>query len=68
MGSPLTLTIANCYMFFFEQNIVRQISNNNGLYLRYIDDIFIIINWSIRHLLKEVDRWNKFDSNNSTIS
>ena len=25
MGSPLTLTIANCYMFFFERNIVRQI-------------------------------------------
>jgi hypothetical protein len=63
MGSPLTLTIANCYMFFFEQDIIRQITNSNGLYLRYIDDIFIIINWPIRHYLKQVDRWNKFDSN-----
>ncbi|CAF4506305.1 unnamed protein product [Rotaria magnacalcarata] len=27
MGSPLTLTIANCYMFFFERNIVKQITN-----------------------------------------
>ncbi|CAF3994804.1 unnamed protein product [Rotaria magnacalcarata] len=27
MGSPLTLTIANCYMFFFERNTVKQITN-----------------------------------------
>ena len=63
MGSPLTLTIANCYMFFFEQNIIKQIHNSHGLYFRYIDDIFIIVNWPIRHLFKEVNRWNKFDNN-----
>jgi hypothetical protein len=63
MGSPLTLTIANCYMFFFERDIVKQVNNSNGLYLRYIDDIFLIINWPARHLLKQVDRWNKFDIN-----
>ena len=63
MGSPLTLTIANCYMYFFERTIVRQINNSNGIYLRYIDDIFIIINWPHRHLLKQIDRWNKFDLN-----
>ncbi|CAF1059731.1 unnamed protein product, partial [Didymodactylos carnosus] len=63
MGSPLTLTTADCYMFFFERDIVRQINNSGGLYLRYIDDMFIIINWPIRHIMKEVDRWNKFDPN-----
>ncbi|CAF2652357.1 unnamed protein product [Rotaria sp. Silwood2] len=63
MGSPLTLTIANCYMFFFEQDIVKQVKNSNGLYLRYIDDIFIAINWPIQHLSKQIDRWNKFDRN-----
>ena len=63
MGSPLALTIANCYMFFFEQNIIRQIHDSFGLYFRYIDDIFIIINWSKRHLLQQLDRWNKFDKN-----
>jgi hypothetical protein len=63
MGSPLTLTIANCYMFFFERDIVKQISNSSGLYRRYIDDIFLAINWPNRHLLKEIDRWNKFDLN-----
>ena len=30
MGSPLTLTVANCYMFFFERDIVRQIENSGG--------------------------------------
>ncbi|CAM4850308.1 unnamed protein product, partial [Rotaria magnacalcarata] len=40
-----------------------QIRNSSGLYFRYIDDIFITINWPVRHLLKEVDRWNKFDEN-----
>ncbi|CAF1538052.1 unnamed protein product [Adineta ricciae] len=63
MGSPLALTIANCYMFFYEQNIIRQVTNSLGLYLRFIDDIFIIVNWPQRHLSKEVDRWNTFDAN-----
>ncbi|CAF3387438.1 unnamed protein product [Rotaria socialis] len=63
MGSPLTLTISNCYMYFFERQIVNQIRNSGGLYFRYNDDIFVTINWPVRHLLKEVDRWNKFDEN-----
>ncbi|CAF5141706.1 unnamed protein product, partial [Rotaria sp. Silwood1] len=63
MGLSLTLTIANCYMFFFEQQIIKQIKNSGGLYFRYIDDIFIVINWPARHLLKQIDRWNKFDEN-----
>jgi hypothetical protein len=50
----LPLLIATCS--FFERNIVKQINNTNGLYFRYIDDIFIIINWPSRHLLKEIDR------------
>ena len=63
MGSPLTLTIANCYMFFFERNTVKQVNNSDGLYLRYIDDIFLVINWPKRHLLKEIEKWNKMDEN-----
>ena len=63
MGSPLTLTIANCYMFFFEQQIVKQINNSGGLYLRYIDDIFIVVNWPERHFQKQIEQWNEFDSN-----
>jgi hypothetical protein len=44
MGSPLTLTMANCYMYFFEKEIAKQVKNSGGLYVRYIDDIFIAIN------------------------
>lgn len=63
MGSPLTLTVANCYMFFFEQQIVKQIKNSGGLYVRYIDDIFIVVNWPERHFQKQIERWNAFDNN-----
>ena len=63
MGSPLTLTMANCYMFFFEREIVKQVENSGGLYVRYIDDIFIAINWPDRHLSKQIERWNKIDLN-----
>ncbi|CAF4165834.1 unnamed protein product, partial [Rotaria sordida] len=63
MGSPLTLTVANCYMFFYEQQIIKQISNSGGLYFRYMDDIFIAINWPVRHLFKQIDKWNHFDEN-----
>ncbi|CAF3517214.1 unnamed protein product, partial [Rotaria sp. Silwood2] len=56
MGSPLTLTIANCYMFFFERDIAKQITNGGGLYLRYIEDIFITVNWPSRHLNKQIDQ------------
>lgn len=52
MGSPLTLTMASCYMFFFERSIANQVKNSGGFYLRYIDDLFITINWHQRHLLK----------------
>ncbi|CAF4242210.1 unnamed protein product [Rotaria sordida] len=63
MGSPLTLTIANCYMFFYERDIIKQIEDSGGPYLRYIDDIFIAINCPVRHLLKQVESWNHFDEN-----
>ncbi len=63
MGSPLTLTMANCYMYFFEREIVKQVKNSGGLYVRYIDDIFITTNWPTRHLSKEINRWGKIDLN-----
>ncbi|CAF4206126.1 unnamed protein product [Rotaria sordida] len=63
MGSPLTLTMANCYMFFFERQIAKQIKNSGGLFFRYIDDLFIVINWPVRHLMKQIELWNQFDEN-----
>ena len=63
MGSPLTLTMANCYMFFFERQIAKQINNSGGLYLRYIDDIFLIVNWPQRHLSQQIEKWKQIDAN-----
>ncbi|CAF4950582.1 unnamed protein product [Rotaria sp. Silwood1] len=31
MGSPLTLTVANCYMFFYEQQIIKQINTSENI-------------------------------------
>ena len=63
MGSPLTLTMANCYMYFYELDIIKQITNSGGIYMRYIDDIFIVINWPTRHLHKQINIWNNFNMN-----
>jgi hypothetical protein len=48
-------------MFFFEKNIVKQINNAGGSYVRYIDDILIAVNWPDRHLQKQITQWNKMD-------
>ena len=55
--------MANCYLFCYEQQIMGQLTNCAGLYFRYIDDIFIAINWPARHVFKQIDRWNHFDEN-----
>ena len=44
-------------------NVLKQVNNSGGLYRRYIHDIFLAINWPIRHLLKQDNRWNTIDSN-----
>ncbi|CAF5100970.1 unnamed protein product, partial [Rotaria sp. Silwood1] len=44
MGSPLTLTIANAYMYFVERPISKWANRTCSLYYRYIDDLFIVSN------------------------
>lgn len=63
MGSPLTLTIANTYMYFVEQPIVKWANRTNSLYYRYIDDLFILSNIHVDILKGLVNFWNKLDSN-----
>ena len=63
MGSPLTLTIANCYMFFYERDIVGQVQDYGGFFRRYIDDILLAVNWSKERLLEQVSHWNDLDPN-----
>ncbi|CAF1531369.1 unnamed protein product [Adineta steineri] len=58
MGSPFTLTLANIFMWHWEQKLVEHQRNSNELYGRYIDDIFFTSNDSMNHinqLLKEAN-------------
>ncbi|CAF2097133.1 unnamed protein product [Rotaria magnacalcarata] len=50
MGSPFTLTLANIFMWHWEQKLVVKQKSPNELYGRYIDDIFITSNDSIEYL------------------
>ncbi|CAF0803632.1 unnamed protein product [Adineta steineri] len=47
MGSPLTLTIANTYMYFVERPVFKWAHRTCSLYFRYIDDLFIMLDSNI---------------------
>ena len=63
MGSPLTPTVANAYMFFVEQPIIKWAKETNSIYYRYIDDLFIMTNQSEEELASLVIKWNQLDEN-----
>ena len=48
-------------MFFFVSDVVKQVNNSSELHLRYVDDIFLAVNWPKRHWLEKVDKWNEID-------
>jgi hypothetical protein len=68
MGSPLTLTISNAYMYFFQTPIVKWIGHTNGIYRRYIDDIFLASNKPKELLHNLVQHWNRIDINIKLIA
>ncbi|CAF1571856.1 unnamed protein product, partial [Adineta steineri] len=63
MGSPLTLTAANTYMYFVERPISKWAHRTCSLYYRYIDDLFIMSNIHADILKGLVRFWNRLDSN-----
>ncbi|CAM2702898.1 unnamed protein product [Rotaria socialis] len=63
MGSPLTLTIANAYMYFVERPMSKWAIRTNSLYYRYIDDLFIMSNVYVDTLTGLVNYWNKLEIN-----
>jgi len=63
MGSPLTLTIANAYMYFVERPISKWANRTCSLYYRYIDDLFIMSNVHADILKGLVKFWNRIDIN-----
>lgn len=42
-GSPISAVLANIYMMSFDELLNEYVISNNGLYMRYSDDIIIII-------------------------
>jgi hypothetical protein len=63
MGSPLTLTLSNTYMFFFERPIVKWATHNENIYHRYIDDIFIACNATNERMQGLIQHWNRINKN-----
>lgn len=63
MGSSLTLTIANAYMYFVERPISKWANRTSSLYYRYIDDLFIMSNVHADILKGLVKFWNRLDKN-----
>ena len=63
MGSPLTLTLANAYMYFVERPISKWANRTGSLYYRYIDDLFIMSNIHADILKDLVRFWNRLDTN-----
>ncbi len=63
MGSPLTLTVSNAYMFFFQTPITKWVNHRKGIFCRYIDDIFLTAETSKDLLEGLVRHWNRIDVN-----
>ncbi|CAF1426294.1 unnamed protein product [Adineta ricciae] len=63
MGSPLTLAVANAYMYFVERPIAKWAKRTCSLYFRYINDLFIMTNVYRDTLNVRVQFWNRLDNN-----
>ncbi|CAF4750370.1 unnamed protein product [Rotaria socialis] len=63
MGSPFTLTLANIFMWHWEQKLVEKQKASNELYGRYIDDIFLTSNDSTESLRDMLENANKYHVN-----
>ena len=48
MGSPVSPVVANLYMEFFDHSILTSAVNPPGLWRRYVDDTFVILQQSHR--------------------
>ncbi|CAF1956582.1 unnamed protein product [Rotaria magnacalcarata] len=63
MGSPFTMTLANIYMYEWEQSLIQYQQARNELYGRYIDDIFMTSNESIEKIQELLESEDKKDPN-----
>ncbi|CAF5077007.1 unnamed protein product, partial [Rotaria magnacalcarata] len=63
MGSAFTQTLANIYMFEWEQDLLQIQQANKEIYGRYIDDVFMTTNVPFAQIKDILERANKKDPN-----
>ncbi|CAF3313319.1 unnamed protein product [Rotaria sp. Silwood2] len=63
MGSPFTMALANIYMLEWEQKLIQHQKIHNGIYGRYIDDVFMTSNLTKEEIQKLLDETTQTDSN-----
>ncbi|CAF4079492.1 unnamed protein product [Rotaria sp. Silwood2] len=63
MGSPFTTTLANIYMYEWEQHLIQYQQERHEVYGRYIDDIFMTSNESLDKIKDLLDQEAKKDVN-----
>ncbi|CAF4682106.1 unnamed protein product, partial [Rotaria sp. Silwood2] len=63
MGSPFTMVLANIYMLEWEQKLIQHQKIHNGIYGRYIDDVFMTSNLTKEEITKLLDETTQTDSN-----
>ncbi|CAF2063658.1 unnamed protein product [Rotaria magnacalcarata] len=71
MGTAFTQVLANIYLFEWEQELIQHQEKHNGIYGRYIDDIFMSTNQTIEEINFELEKAQNKDINikiESTIS
>ncbi|CAF1391421.1 unnamed protein product [Rotaria sp. Silwood1] len=63
MGSPFTMTLANIYMWEWEQSLIEHQKVHNELYGRYIDDVFMTTNLSLDQIKIRLNIADEQDEN-----
>ena len=56
-GSPISATLANIYMLDFDIKMNKEISDLNGIYSRYSDDMVVVCN--VKHKHEVIDKLTK---------
>ncbi len=63
MGSPLSPVLANLFMIYFEKKIIDTFSLKPKIWLRYMDDIFVIWSYGIDELNNFLSHMNSLHPN-----
>ncbi|CAF1649085.1 unnamed protein product, partial [Rotaria magnacalcarata] len=63
MGSAFTQVLANIYMYYWEQDLIKYAVEHKGIYGRDIDDIFMATNQTTVEIQQELKKMMKKDIN-----